>query len=439
MADVDFPTLDQIVERSRSDIRKVLPGSDPGLEQSFIRAIVDSNSGRSFDMVLLQKQLLDQAFPQTAVGEFLENWAGYNNLQRRPAQPAVGGMVIEGTNGAIIPISTTFISVAGEEYNTQAAVTISAISQVLLTANAAVDGTVTCTTLAPHFLATGIAPDFTNLLLGANTVGAVVTIINSTSFTYIAPGLAGTGDVLDTGAQYAFSGASVQVESDKTGLDQNAVSGSPLSIVTPIAGVDADGFVDFGGVIGGTDEEAEDPLRVRILERRANPVANFNESAINQQAKLISAVTTVHILPLIPFPGAVTIFFFVSDTASGIPNASQITAVRDSILLILPITTDPLDVIVDAPNVVAVAHTIDALVPTDSTMKDAITANLQAFYEDEVEYGVVVTTKQLENIIQNSQDLTTGRVPQSFTLVAPAVDVAVTNLQIATFGSVSYT
>ena len=93
----------------------------------------------------------------------------------------------------------------------------------------------------------GIAPDFTNLLNGAATAGAVVTIINATSFSYIAPGLTASGDVLDTGAQYAFSGASVRVESTDTGLDQTEC----------MAGVD-DGAAGGSEHAGSTSKRQDD-------------------------------------------------------------------------------------------------------------------------------------------------------------------------------------
>ena len=71
-------------------------------------------------------------------------------------------------------------------------------------------------------------------------------------------------------------------------------------------------------------------------------------------------------------------------------------------------------------------------------MQDTITANLRAFYEDQAEMGVSVTTSMIELVIQNSQDTASGGFPETFTLDLPASTVVVTATQIAGFGSVSF-
>lgn len=436
---INFPSFPQIIERSRQQVRDILTGSDPSIKASFVKAIVDSNATRSFDLVKLIRKLLDQAFPQTAEDEYAERWAGYNNLGLLAAQPALGNVLLQGTISSVVPIGTNFTSAAGNLYETQAEVTFSTISQSILSATADAQKLVVCTTTDPHSLASGASADITNLSSGASTSGAIITVISDTSFSFTAPNVTAIGDVLGVGAQYAFIGALVDMESVDAGADKNLGSGSILSLVTPISGVSSEGFTRFDGIAGGTDIETTDSLIARTLERRANPVANFNTGAIIQQVRTVPSVGRVFVLRITPYTGAVTVLFFVTDTASGLPNASQISAVRTAILdNIYPAHSNENDLFVEAPTVVPITHQIDNLVPNDSTLRTAIELNLQAYYADEVEPGQTITVKALENVIQNSQDLSTGNFPQSFDLTSPATSTTIDTTEIASFGSLTF-
>lgn len=435
---LNFPTYAQLLERSRQKVRDILTGSDPSIKKSFLKATVDSLASRSFDLVNLVKDLLKQAFPQTAEDEFAERWAGYDGLGRLPAQPGLGNILLQGTSAAVVPINRDFTSQAGNFYQTQLEVTLSSISQAILTAEADAQKIVTCTTNTEHSLATGASADITNLASGASTLAAVITVIDEFTFYFTAPNVTVVGDVLDVGAQYTFIGALVDAESVDTGSDKNLDSGSILTIVTPISGLSSQGFVRFGGIAGGTDIETTDNLIARTLEKRANPVANFNTGAIIQQVRTVPSVGRIFPLPITPYTGAVTVLFFVTDTASGLPNASQILAVRNALLEIYPAHSNPNDLYVDAPTLVSIDHTIDNLIPNDSTLRDAIELNLKAYYADEVEPGQTITVKALENVIQNSQDLSTGNFPQSFDLTVPASPTTIGVTSIASFGSLTF-
>ena len=93
----------------------------------------------------------------------------------------------------------------------------------------------------------------------------------------------------------SFTSASVPIQSDEFGEDQNLSSGSVLTLQSPIAGVDNTLFVDFGEIGGGTDQELDPSLRSRMLDRIQNPVAHFNASDIIAQAKTVAGVTRVFV------------------------------------------------------------------------------------------------------------------------------------------------
>jgi len=433
---LNFPTLKQIIDRSRSDLRDALPKLQPSLLTSFVRAIVDSNSGRAYDMVVLLRQVLDQAFPQTAEGEYLDRWAGYNNLQQNPALSARGFVVLQGTVSTSLIAGTVFNSAAGVPYATLSDVNIALLTQDLVTAVADVNKLVTATTASPHTLASGITASITGLTDGASTASAVVTVVDEFTFSFTAPDASATGDVWSASAAYSFNGAAVEVQSSDAGRATNLATGEILTIVTPVIGISPNAFVGANGVLGGVDAETTEQLRARIISRRANPVANFNAAAIELQARLIPSVTRVYILPITPYPGAVTIYFFVGDTPSGIPTSTQIEDVKTSIVEIMPVTTDVQDVVVAAPNVVPVDIVIDQLVPNTIAMRDAIEANLRAYFEDQVDMGQLITRNALSLVVQNTQD-TTGTFPDTFNLVTPASTVVLDSDEIAVFGSVS--
>ncbi len=74
---IKLPSYEEIIERSRADIKGTLNNLDPTIYASLIKAIVDSNSGRHFDNVLSIAQLEKELFPDTANRENLERWADY--------------------------------------------------------------------------------------------------------------------------------------------------------------------------------------------------------------------------------------------------------------------------------------------------------------------------------------------------------------------------
>ena len=146
---IKFPTFKNLVDRTRSDVRSQLPDSDPTIFGSFIRAITDSLASRAYDLVLLVEQALNQFFPQTATGIYLERWAGYENLERLAAQGSTGKITITGTVGVAIPFNTELTSSNGDIYSVNSGVSISAnsfsIASLTLTGT-----TVTATTSTAH-------------------------------------------------------------------------------------------------------------------------------------------------------------------------------------------------------------------------------------------------------------------------------------------------
>ena len=93
---IDYPSYQQIVERTRAQVVASLPNVDPSIFGSFIRAITDSQAGRSFDVVNIIQQLELALMPDTAPSDYLERWAAYEGLSRLSETPASGDITITG-------------------------------------------------------------------------------------------------------------------------------------------------------------------------------------------------------------------------------------------------------------------------------------------------------------------------------------------------------
>lgn len=437
---IDFPDYKTIIARILADVEGELEDVDPTVHGSFEKAFTIGLGGRSFDNVELLKQLLSEMFPQTSRGAYLERWAGYNNLTPIPASEATGKVTFTGTVSSVIPINRPIKSTStGETYTTDAEITLAAQSITVTTLTRS--GTAaTAVTASDHKISSGMSI----VIAGANETDYngtfTVTVTDTDTFEYTvsgSPSTPATGTIT-----VAFDGEEVSVTSENTGEDGRVVnldSGAQLNLITPISGVDTTSLVQYLGLTGGADVESDDDLIIRVLYARANPVSNFNVAAIEKQCFLIAGVTRVKVKRITPATGQVTILFVRDDDISGIiPDSSEVTAVKDSILEILQATSDAADVIVTAPTDVTTNFTFTALSPDTTTMRAAIENSLEAFYRDKVAFEIDVTEDNYRNAITSTIDPETGDTVSSFTLSAPSGDITVTTNEIGVLGNVAF-
>lgn len=432
---IDTPTYNEIVERTRADIANELPDVDPTIFGSFVSALAVSNAGRHYDNVLVIEQLIRELFPQTATGEFLERWAGYEGLSRLPATPSNGYITVSGVAATPIPALT--------EWRTSDNILVAALSGVSLSVQTysissltRIGTTVTGTTSSNHNFATGL----TVTIAGANETdyngSFEVTVLSQTTFSYE---ITGTPTTPATGTITAsFTGASVEVEATEPGENGNLVSGAQLSVTAPITGLDTTGFVQFLGLTEGSDSESDDDLLSRVLFSRANPVANFNESAIVLQAKTVSGVTRVYVNPITPYVGAVTVSFMRDNDLNPIPDSGEVQDVEDALLEILPVNSDPTDLYVLAPTPVTVNFTFSSITPDTPTMREAIENSLSVFFDKQVDYEVNIDEDKYRAAIINSFDTETGNTLTSFTLTTPTTDITISTNEIGVLGTVTF-
>jgi len=285
-------------------------------------------------------------------------------------------------------------------------------------------------------LADGVSVTVTGALNAAYNVTASIVVISDTSFQYQISGT--PPDEIGASAVASFDIAGIDVESVFFGAAANIDAGTQLRLQSPIVGVDDVLVVDFGAIGGGTDQESQDSLRSRMLERIQNPVANFNVAAITEKAREVAGVTRVFVQEVTPALGQVTVYFMRDNDENPIPTGSEVANVKNKILEIKPANTADNDVFVLAPNGVSVDFVFSSLSPNTPTMQSAIKANLRQFFDERTSVGVNVDQDAYRSAIFNTIDTTTGEVVATFTLLSPASDVVISSGEIGILGNVSF-
>jgi uncharacterized phage protein gp47/JayE len=513
----NFPeNRDEIEQRAKSDVQNELPDSNPFLRNSYLSAIVVAFSGRIFDFYLKVKRLIRQLFPDTATNEFLERWGSYVDILRRPGTRSSGNITITGNSGETIPNGTELTDDNNNEYITLVSRTIN--EQTIEIDSIERDGdTATVTTLNAHRLITGMEASISGADQSEYNGTFEISVTSETEFSYQVTGSPAT-PATGTDIEAAATFASVNIEANDFGNELNLTGNNRVSLVSNISGVDNTARVQYPGLTGGADQEDDESLRRRILFRYQNPVALFNDNAIEEKALEVPGVTRVfiespgtlirtldvdsitrsnqiatvttttsHFLedgqimeisgadqseynvsrkvitidgtnyayrvegsPASPATGSditvqtsipngqVQIYFTRDDDDNIIPNSAEIEAVKNSILEIKPAHVSDADVVVLAPEPIEVNFEFDSLDPNTSSMRSAITASLEAFFEENTTVSQNVLQDQYRSVIYRTIDTTTGDRVRSFTLTTPSGDIAVESGQLPILGNIEF-
>ena len=426
----------EVVQRAKTDVQREAPDSSPFLRNSWLSALITGYANRVYDFYLQLLEAIKQSFPDTATEEFLERWAAIWGRNRIAATVANGNIVATGTATTVIPTGTNFASSDGKVYQSTSVATITA-STVSVASITRSGTTATLTTTSDHNLASN-AP---GTIAGANETdyNLTDTEIQVTGLDTLTYQVSGAPSTLATGTiTLSFTTANVPVESADSGASENQDADAPLTLQSPIAGVDNEAWVDFGALGGGTDQETDDELRVRLLERIQNPVAHFNANEIISKAKEVAGVTRVFVQTVTPVVGQVTVYFMRDNDTNPIPTASEVATVKAKIDEITPANTDTTDVFVLAPTGVSTDFTFTALTPSTTTMQDAISANLRQFFDERTTVGVDIDEDAYRSAIFNTVDTQTGDIISTFTLSAPSGDITIASGEIGVLGNITY-
>jgi len=439
-----YPKFEELAAQIRAEFYNQLPTIDPTIFGTWAMSFANGNAVLAQSIMLIVRDLEKQMFPQTATGDFLNLWGGYEGLTRNPATGAIGNIALDDTTAAVataIPALTEFVGSNGVTYQSTAVSTILAINQIMSTLTSS-GTTATATMASEHNLATGMTVTVSSANDAKYNVAAVITVTTREAFTYqIVPG-AVTPDI---GAPvFDLNMASIPVQAQTTGTTTNLTSGASLTNGTYGAAL-----VPIDGLTGGAVEETDEPYRARILLSRSDISGVFTSDQIKLAALSITGNTRVFVNRavygaaggyLAPKPGEVSIFFLRDNDANIVPAAAIIATTKAAILADgkLPANTAEADVFVQAPTLVETAFTFTALSPDTPTMRSAVENQLKAFFEDTVDFEETVTEASFLGAIQNTQDLDTGAFITSFTLTAPAADIAIAAGEIASLGAVTW-
>ena len=433
---LNLPTsAKEVSERMKTDMQNELPVSNPFLKNSLVSALVSSFAGRIFDFYLQLEVALDETFPDTSTGVYLERWGSWVGIFRNPATQAQGNVNATGLINTVVPVGTVFQSSSGNQYTSTEPSTVEVNNQNVLTITR-VGSLATVTTVSDNQFATGQLITVSGSDQPEYNGTFPIIVITPDQFQYTVTGTPltpATGTILSSALM-----AIVNILSNEFGASQNLDSGDSVSITTPISGLDSIARTEFFGIGGGTDIEDDQSYRARVQFRYQNPVALFNVTAIILQAKTVPGVTRVWVFEITPDVGDVTIYFTRDNDPSPIPGPSQVQDVKDAILQIKSAHTPDSSVIVNAPDPIVLNFSFNSLVPNTTTMQSSITASLEAFFKDSTEVGVDLPEDAYRCAIFSTIDSKTGESVQSFILNTPVGDIAVNPGELPILGNITY-
>lgn len=426
----------EVVLRSKTDVQRSLPNSNPNLPNGWLAALITADGNRNFDWYFALAQAELNNFPGTAIGAAGSAWASFYGLTLNSGTVSSGKVSgigsIDGNGPAVSAIMTLS---DGSEYVIQSVVVLADV--VLSISSLTRSGTtVTATTASNHDLSS------LNLvtIAGANeteynVTDSVINVTGADEFTYEivgVPATPATGTITATINKW-----SADVLSSVEGKDSNLDSGTVLTLATPVSGIDSDAQLTFEGATGGADQELESSLQSRLISRVQNPVSHFNESDIIELALTQTGVTRVFVDSATPVAGQVTITFMNDNNLVTIPSATDVVAMKFLLSTIKPAGMSATDLIILAPVADPQTFTFTSLTPNTESMQNAVNANLDQFFA-EIDVGEDMLEVGYSSAIFNTVDPDTGDKVTAFALSAPSGDVVISSTDIATKGTVTF-
>jgi len=169
-------------------------------------------------------------------------------------------------------------------------------------------------------------------------------------------------------------------EADVRAIDPGAASnqlpGAVLSLITAIPGADPGATVLV--MTGGADEESDDLLRVRVLERIRNPPHGGDAMDYVLWTKAVAGVSRAWAAPLEMGVGTVTVRFMADDlraATAGFPLPQDIEAVRAYLDIQRPVAVK--DFFVESPIPEPIDFTIEGLEDDNNSTRGAIQASVE--------------------------------------------------------------
>lgn len=234
-----------------------------------------------------------------------------------------------------------------------------------------------------------------------------------------------------TSADATVAGGSVTVEVDavQVGGAGGQDEGVELTLVEPIAGVNAIATVAEGGIAGGADLESFGSWRARILQRRARVPRGGAEGDWEEWALQVPGVTRAWEDPLGMGAGTVVIRIMADDAVDGpLPSTQLLLDVFTYIEQQRNVTAH-IYVIAPTPKVFAPQLRIT---PDNSAVRAAVEQALQDLVLRAGEPGGTLLISQIRNAIGTAAGVT------DYELEAPIANVPHAHGELPVWGGVNW-
>ena len=422
-------SISDFEKQGQARLKQLAPSLDASVYGSYITTMIRSFAAAIYPATYQVEDAFNNAFVQYAKGSALDEFHGkQEELQRNPATPASGNIVIYATTGTVVPINTEFTT-GSATIRTKNTVTVG--ERTFAITCVAQKGVVTCATAIKHYLPVGGKATITT---GVPELDGerIITLTSDLSFQYK---IEDKNTFTGTGSVKSISNT-VPAETESTGYGVNVPANTPLS-------GDYEAYTLQDGLTGAADEEDDDNYASRIIEVRGTLEGTFSAPQIIQAVKRITGNTRVWVIsPLSdvtggeigkagykPQPGQVC-FYFVRDKDINIfPNATMIAQTKESVLKYgkLPAERFGADVFGFAPIKNEVTFTISGLDPDSPEMRATIENKLQAYIEDFVDFeegfsqdmqNAIIAQSSITGVREKDFVNTTGDIlPKAGTLI----------------------
>ena len=238
----------------------------------------------------------------------------------------------------------------------------------------------------------------------------------------------------------AGSSVTVNFSAKIAGADGNDNAGTVLSFVSPIANITSTVIVGGSGIENGWDEESDDELRARILERRRQPPhggADFDYVAWMLE---VPGVTRAWCIPLYMGIGTIGCAFVRDGDADIIPSSAEKTTVRNYIIshadpvtgkiIGMPVTAEPGLYIIDISK--KTVNLSISIYPNTSDIQSEVLSKLNDLIVTEGGAGQTIYLSEIGAVISAAIGENRHRI------LYPLTDISATTAQIHVLGEISW-
>ncbi|WP_171022551.1 baseplate J/gp47 family protein [Variovorax sp. 3P27G3] len=247
--------------------------------------------------------------------------------------------------------------------------------------------------------------------------------------------VAGTVFQRSDGVQYQLTGGGFisgagYLELPAVALTSGTLGNAPalvqLQSTSPVAGLQS-AVVASGTIAGGADEELDDALRARLLQRLRNPPGAGTASDWERWAGALSAaVTRVWVVPTVYGNGTVAVVF-AQDNDGIVPPPAVVQQMRDHLAQFTPEGTA---LYVYAPTLKVVPFTIHEIPSNDPAVRQNISNELDDLFYREAGPGNTIPLTHISEAISGAQGeydhaMSVPSGPLVFSAFAPLFEVGV--------------